>query len=259
MKYSLEVLNEIFNYHLKEQKSISQIAKERNINRRSLTRALSNNGFKINNYKSNGHFVYEYYFSSIDTNNKAYILGLLYADGCLTKCKHRPTVSLTLHIQDKYLLDKISKCIGKNIPVYIEKNNKATIKIQRPQWEKDLLKWGVFNNKSNNGDLSFPNIDEQYVGAFIRGFLDGDGSVNKLGHFRLCGTSKQLLEDIKNILQSLGCSKKVNLHKAKTKKGVPYYYLHFATKDTTKIIYPFIYKNAELFLERKKKRIENYI
>ena len=47
------------------------------------------------------------YFNAIDTSNKAYILGLLYSDGCLSSSNNM--CSLSLQERDKSILEKINK------------------------------------------------------------------------------------------------------------------------------------------------------
>ena len=64
------------------------------------------------------------YFDVIDTQDKAYILGLLYADGnvSLNKC----TISLSLQESDMEILEKMNICLGYDRPLEIvsQKNHK---------------------------------------------------------------------------------------------------------------------------------------
>lgn len=49
----------------------------------------------------------ENYFEKIDTQNKAYFLGFIYADGCVNEIKH--TLTITLKKEDEYILQDFLK------------------------------------------------------------------------------------------------------------------------------------------------------
>lgn len=255
--YTDKLIDDIYKEHLNKQKSISLLAKEKNLSRELLSKYIKEISLdkKIRFFKSGGQFINEDYFSKIDSDNKAYILGLLFADGCISYSKNRPCISLALHLKDKYLLELIALELGKNINIYCY-NNLAEIKINRDRIANDLQYFGMSQNKSIKGNLKLPEIDNKYMNGFIRGFLDGDGTVSKKGHVCFYSTSLKILQEIQNTLTNLGCSKKVNIHSVNHKElnFLPYYHLHFARKNSSNIIYPYLYKNAELFLLRKKER-----
>ena len=75
-------------------------------------------------HKSRKYTINENYFDSIDTPNKAYILGLLFSDGCNYPPQHR--VKLELQEKDKDILDKINIEIDnyeEKIYEFIQDNN----------------------------------------------------------------------------------------------------------------------------------------
>lgn len=77
--------------------------------------------------KSEQHRQYtinEHYFDEIDTPNKAYILGFLYADGTNNGSD---TVSLSLQERDVGILQKIQREIGSNAPLNYREFNKINI------------------------------------------------------------------------------------------------------------------------------------
>ena len=74
----------------------------------------------IRKYKLNEH-----YFDVIDTPNKAYILGLLHADGC--NMMNKSTICIGLQESDKDLLERIRLEIGSEKPiVFKDYSNKHT-------------------------------------------------------------------------------------------------------------------------------------
>lgn len=80
---------------------VSKFLKENNINIR--TADVYNRKYTLN----------ENYFDIIDTPNKAYILGFLYADGSNTESKC--TISMSLQEEDGYILEKyVKRLVAKN-------------------------------------------------------------------------------------------------------------------------------------------------
>lgn len=122
----------------------------------------------------------EYYFDEIDTSNKAYILGLLYADGC--NMTNRNEIILSLQEQDKHILEQIKCEIEYDGPLkfidYNSKNknhkNQYKLDITNKHMSKTLNNLGVWKNKSLI--LEWPScLNEKLYSHFIRGYFDGDG------------------------------------------------------------------------------------
>lgn len=82
-------------------------------------------------HKSRKYTINENYFDNIDTNNKAYILGLFYSDGCNYTPQHR--VKLELQQKDKNILDKINIEIQSNKPLTFNKLND-----KNANWQKHI-------------------------------------------------------------------------------------------------------------------------
>ena len=61
------------------------------------------------------------YFSKIDNQNKAYILGFMYADGAV----YPRRAKLDLQIDDLYILEQIQKEMNIEMPIKIYKNQKT--------------------------------------------------------------------------------------------------------------------------------------
>lgn len=144
----------------------------------------------------------EFYFNKIDTPEKAYWLGFLYADGCV----HSHNYEVSINITDKEHVEKFKKAIGAINHRIIEtmdsrwKNAKILyqLSIKDKQLHNDLIKWGCIPQKSLQLN-SFPNIPRDYVSHFIRGYFDGDGSLHYLqgtNNFRISflGTPEFLKE-----------------------------------------------------------------
>jgi hypothetical protein len=123
----------------------------------------------------------EHYFDEIDTPNKAYILGFLYADGYNNEVNH--TIVLTLHEKDKDILEKIRKELKCEKPLYhISSVNKhdgkprelESLILASKHMSETIKKWGLVPNKTFT--LEFPKfLSDNLVCHFIRGYFDGDG------------------------------------------------------------------------------------
>jgi hypothetical protein len=113
------------------------------------------------------------FFKSIDNSTKAYILGLLYADGY----NSNKVMSLTLQSPDREVLDYFKKALNYDGPTRIDKRwGTCIVEIGSRSMSRDLTKLGCLKCKSLI--LDFPNLDivpKNFMGAFILGYFDGDG------------------------------------------------------------------------------------
>jgi hypothetical protein len=159
----------------------------------------------------------ENYFETINSNEKAYILGLLFADGYNHVNKN--TIVLQLSSPDEYILSLIGNKIYRNKDYILKKTisdkfkTKYALRIYSKKLSKDLSNLGCVQKKSLV--LKYPKINPIYNQSFIRGYFDGDGciSINKSGpQVTLLGT-KDMLTNIQEILKSEKIVKGVSLFK----------------------------------------------
>lgn len=224
------------------------------------------------------------YFENIDSENKAYFLGLLYADGCIYQPKGNRQLTTTIALQegDEEVLKVFSKEVaggqGKmfNSPS-IAKNNwkkKFVVKIASNCIGNSLINLGCGIRKSSEG-MKFPIIDEKYYFHFIRGFLDGDGSVlvqkvnyrykrktswflknayteNYKLRIAFSSTDRQFLLKIADILEI-----KNPYIKEKLRTKIVYTFWIERIDDTTRVLNS-LYKDATIFLKRKHDKFLEY-
>lgn len=167
---------------LSEGKTVSEISEMLGININTLRSGLQSNGIKLKPNKGNVH-----YFDNIDSYAKAYIVGFIAADGCLTTYKNTTTLTITINYDDKAILEFIKSEIG---------NSHKLLEIERPATynkskiihhirysisdyniNKALNKLGITPRKSLTLKNIIKNIPFEYRDAFIIGFFDGDGTV----------------------------------------------------------------------------------
>jgi intein/homing endonuclease len=127
------------------------------------------------------------YFKQIDTEYKAYILGLIYADGSVYQppgSNRQLIFRIGVQEEDSYVLHKLSKeAAGGHLytvktPSSIKRGYKPQVQvtISSNKLCQDLINLGCSIRKSKEG-MKFPKLSPELVRHFIRGFLDGDGSV----------------------------------------------------------------------------------
>lgn len=155
----------------------------------------------------------ENYFENIDNFEKAYWLGLLYADGAIQDNRF----SIRLNLIDKEHIEKFRQAIGainNKVGEVVDKRFSSPCKIyyvsvKSRKMFNDLVKWGCTPRKSLTINF-IPDIEKTFVPAFIRGYFDGDGSIHQTGKakaWRISFTgTKEFLE---NIQEELGTRVKI--------------------------------------------------
>ena len=141
--------------------------------------------YNINSKRKNRYTLDENYFEEINTQQKAYILGLIYADGYVGNEKFN-NISLT---QKEYkLLFEVKKEL--EFTGIIRLGNKGSFENSKPGYvlnfsskkvANDLRKLGLYPKKSLTID-KIPNIRDELKRHFLRGYFDGDGSISKYIH-----------------------------------------------------------------------------
>lgn len=198
----------IIDKYINENYSLKQLGKEFGCSYGTIRNLLNKHHIKSRGSKQ-GYPRNEFYFSKIDTEEKAYWLGFLYADGCV----HSNSYEISMNITDKEHVEKFQKAIGAinhKITIINDKRweNAKTLyqfSIKDKQLHEDLIKWGCIPQKSLKID-KIPNIPRDFVSHFIRGYFDGDGSLHYLkgtNNYRISFVGTQsFLMDIQKELQT---------------------------------------------------------
>lgn len=214
------------------------------------SKGLTRSGNRIYNFN-------EHYFDKIDTPNKAYCLGLLYADGC--NLETHGSIAISLQERDKHILDAIKAEMELDKPLsftdYSTKNNapknaqnQYRLDINSRHMSTVLAGYGMVSHKSLV--LQWPEfLNENLYSHFIRGYMDGDGSISKVG-FRLsfvgtkdfCTRIAQILQEKFNITYSM--------MEASGHNGITFE-LYIRKIENTKPVLDWLYQDATLYLKRK--------
>lgn len=225
---------------------------------------IHNRAFKL----KIAHLSYnENYFNIVNSSEKAYWLGFIYADGYITEKTNRFGIELNIvdyeHLQNfLYLLDSNQKIRVRQRPSSFDKSKILTscsILLNNRQLHDDLIRLGVLPNKSLI--LTFPSdelLPAEFRFDFLRGLIDGDGTIGlyntskgyKKPHISLISGSEIFIKQIQFILKlyniNMNISSKDNIYRLMTEK-----------QDTVFLLLSLLYKNAtkNSILERKYKNV----
>tara|TARA_Y100000310_G_scaffold345776_1_gene469707 strand:+ start:10922 stop:11794 length:873 start_codon:yes stop_codon:yes gene_type:complete len=195
------------------------------------------------------------------SSEMAYILGFSCADGNV----YKTTLSWDLakkYESNKSLLEDFNRVLKSNYPI-VEKKNSFRLSIHNRIIIEDIKKLGIIPNKKKI--LIFPNVPNDFLKDFIRGFLDGDGwiTIRSRGEnlkeisIGFSNGSKSFMEDlIYELNQKVSLSSNnLRLREKITPKGIKTkcYQVEYYSKNAFNIL-DYLYgglKPSDLFLERK--------
>jgi AraC-like DNA-binding protein len=252
-------INKFYNRGL----SLTKISEKFGISRKSLTRLFKKNGVSSRKgfHYARKYNLNEHYLDVINTEEKAYMLGFIYADGNNLFKLNR--ISIHLSKKDEEILRKFSRILynGDEIIKYTKiKNNKgkefvyAWLNIYSKHMSKHIASLGVIERKSHK--LVFPDwLDKSLYRHFIRGLIDGDGWIYIPHSNRdspnvglIC--TRQVNDTLKNIFE-----KELNLKsyivKAYKQDINIMCEIRIKNYHQCKIFLDWIYNNATIYLERK--------
>jgi len=208
----------------------------------------------------------ENYFEKIDTEHKAYWLGFIMADGCITRTeKNGPynRFEFNLKEEDKAHLEKFQKDLQSNYKVKeIEKRNKkrdfnsvvCNIRINSRKLVDSLIKNEIYPNKTGKEVLP-KTIPNKLVKHFIRGYFDGDGSITVNKSFRICSSSLEILNSFNDYFK-LVLGIEYNIYEDKSYK-VPFFVIDSNNRKHNKVVLDHLYDGSTLYLDRKYKRYKS--
>lgn len=248
----------------KDGQSISQIAKKYNRSTNYIVKILDNYNIIDHTRIYRKHYFNESIFSTIDTEEKAYWLGFLYADGSVGNANiiSRNSIELTLKATDKnHLMHFIQFISNENseIPMQFRIHEidgkfyySYRVIVNSKKMTNDLRKLGCFTSKSLT--LKFPTAEQvpkHLIRHFIRGYFDGDGfnSINSENTltFGVCGTYDFCYEYEKTLLE-LGIIKKISVHSYLNENV---FYARHSGNIQARKFFNYLYTDSNVFLDRK--------
>lgn len=254
-----ELKQEIIKYYLSQPMTMKQVENKYELSHPTVTKILKDvprySKAKLNNPNANERF-----FKNIDSEEKAYFLGLLISDGNVFKDStgRQASISITLDLNDEYILQKFKEVLNVNTSISKDGRGCGQIAIRSNLMADDLKQYGVVPRKSYITYL--PKINDIYMSHLIRGILDGDGSIlakpspKQDGHNRylhsisFCG-SHQLMEDIaKYLYNNLQLKQSIQVYDYQDKNLSD---IHIQNYEDMEKVGDWLYKDATIYLVRK--------
>jgi hypothetical protein len=201
--------------------------------------------------RNQGNFDHTF-FDVIDNEAKSYWLGFIMADGCIVTKVDKGSKKLRIHLSllDQDHLQKFHDAIGSKKELY-RWNTTVSSTHSSDRLCEQLIDKGCISNKSLY--LEFPEILPNIVHHFVRGYFDGDGSsfvVKNRLFLSFVGTE--------HFLSNLRSSSPVNQSKKMVKKK-NVFELQFGSIPDCTALSNWMYKDATIFLDRKKEVIDNWL
>lgn len=246
--------------------SIEQIFYYKGLPNRNMSVLIHNKNMEFN-YKDNK--LNAHYFDIIDTEDKAYWLGFLYADGNImqgvsqnTGRRYSGTLDIGLKASDDTHLMKFAEAINFQGKIkYRDINGYPSCRIQ--VYSKDLctglISKGCTPSKSLT--LKFPSINvvpNNLIRHFIRGYIDGDGCI-----FHKDGTSEfivnvvgtlNVLTMIQNILHD-----NINTGRPQIVSKGRAYQMTYGGAINFKKVCSYLYDDCGVYLDRKYQKYINSV
>lgn len=212
------------------------------------------------------HQIYEYnmsFFNNED-NNSYYLLGAFITDGCVYK-NGPNTYACQISSCDIDWLNKIKNLIGTNLKLHQFKANYYGIRITRNEIANWFIVHGCTPQKTYN--ITLPYIPDIYFKDFVRGCIDGDGSLGEYYSNKNIKHSCQIISASKNFLEQLQIKlKSFLIHTTITNRGkqnseingkqiiakTNSYSLNAYGTNCFKLLQFAYYNNHSISLERKK-------
>lgn len=201
----------------------------------------------------------ENYFEKINTEDKAYFLGFIAADGCIVRrSKNGYMMTLKLHIKDKHIIETFIKCINGEMPLWRHgQRDVVEVHVSGYKFCNDLIRLGIVPKKSLI--MEYPKIPKNLERHFLRGYFDGDGCIrikhdlrdnSKRGDLRIVSGSMKMLNELNDKMSNIFKLRKNKIYGLKTEKAK---FIGWSGMCDIENIYHGFYDQSNFFLERKKK------
>lgn len=193
----------------------------------------------------------------------AYVLGFTFADGNI----HRTSISWDIQTRDINLLRKLKLVFNATYPIKIQRRTSCRLRISNQIFVNGAISKGLLPKKNIRNTL--PNIPDDLIRHFVRGYLDGDGWLiirNRPNHNRevdlgFSSGNKEFLQNITKIIYRKvgigitgGVRKRLKLTPHKI-TSVTYMIEYYTVKAMS--IAKWLYENLsndDLYLDRKYKK-----
>jgi hypothetical protein len=258
-----EIEQRVIDYYITDRLSGKRIASTLEINVKTVFAILKRNNIKSRTLSESAmkYTCQDDFFNVINTEKKAYWLGVLFADGNITK-KASKSGQIIFSSKDKEWVKLFLSDVGSN--------NSPNCEYQKLYkkyiWKAQITSAQMYNDLNNLGctptktkTIRIPILEDELVHHFIRGYFDGDGTVGAYKNLKnndwkilksgFCSGSQKFIIDLLKILPV----------KNKTIKESNECYITQHSLHDTLNLFEYMYKDYTTCLERKRQIFINYL
>lgn len=264
-KRTFEEINEIYQKHVNEHKTLSELSREYGFNVSYYFKKYNLETFnwwkKDLNKRRELYHAYEIKndLEVIDSEEKAYILGLWMSDGWVTDNE----ICIKIHKDDRQLIEKIRDFFAPEVPIK-EVKNTVSFRLSSIKLVEQFNSYGCIKNKTYS-EMHVPNISKELIRHFIRGYFDGDGTIfmdRKYYKSNICSICEGFLKELQKILTENYIESRINIE---VREGKPLkdpdgkitttqknmYRLYVSKQAEILKFKDFMYRNSTIYLKRK--------
>lgn len=196
------------------------------------------------------------FFREINTEGKAYGLGLIFSDGCIYTSGGK---YVNFSSNDSELVAVFRTLLSSEHTIYHHLGSYSIV-IGGAELYDDLSRLGVLERKSWK-EYGVPSIPPSLLRHFLRGYFDGDGCafISKIQggrysylHMAFTSASRQFLSEVKLILESEG------IFPQRIRKDRNNFRLQIGRQDSVCRMVDYLYRDAAYFLRRKYEVIQRF-
>lgn len=200
-------------------------------------------------------------FKTIDTEETAYILGFIAADGCVSSTTNNIRIELKNEPSEVTLLQKIHNILKLKTKITFPKNrNSCLLYFSNSEIKQTLAQYNITAKKTFT--VSIPNLPSNLFRHYIRGYFDGDGWVSYSkpnNNSYICAgfiANKRFADELNQILKKeIGITLSTTPNKTMIQ-------LACSGCDKTYKLLNYLYKDASIYLHRKQElyiNLHNFI
>lgn len=211
-----------------------------------VSRILKRNGISVRPPESYRKYqLNEGYFDEIDTEEKAYWLGFIMADGCIGDDR---MLLVRINKVDLVHLEKLRTALGSDALIREEARDMVNLTVCSRRLASALKKYGVVMNKTFTAAL--PQLPNNLKRHFIRGYYDGDGCLTVSKDFKKAYISIAGTLDMTKAIQDIWVTE-MGLNETKIIPRKSIHVLQYGGRRQSIKIAEWLYRDSTVWLNRK--------
>lgn len=243
----------IIDLYVKEYKNIKQISKLYQCKDTTISGKLKEWGVEIrkdaNHRYNNLKQVDIDFLDNINTEQKAWLVGYILADGCVTT-----TGKIMFGCKDEDILPKIKNMLSSDVSIRKDSHNNFAMTICSRKLTSRLCEMGITPKKSYGFDFNktLSYIPKRLLCHFVRGMFDGDGSIRYYNYEYAKGYQYHLgYTGIKEVCKFVDKFLSLQTKMIKEHNSEITHTIRTANSQIIVNAYNILYKNATIYSDRK--------